>query len=81
MGEDVLNNELLKDINIKIIMNNSLSDIIKNNSGIKLEGLYKYNKVVIDNVNYEIEVLVSDNKVTGINVNSENISYEIKYEA
>ena len=80
LDNETLNNELLKDINKNILMNDVIVNILKNNSGTKIDNTYKYSNININDINYNIDVVVNDNKVTNIKVSCDNISYDIVYE-
>jgi hypothetical protein len=81
--EQVLNNELLKDIDKDIIMNDSLIKILKGNSGIKIEEegktIYKYNNIVINGITYTGEVSVINNNISNINLISDTHKYKFNY--
>ena len=79
LDSETINEELLNNINKNIIVNSSLIDILKNNSGVKLDNAYKYTKVSIDDVLYDINVIVDNNKVISIELLNDNISYIFVY--
>lgn len=73
-GQEVVNNDLFKDIDYKILLNNTLVDIIKNNKGIIVNEndenkVMKYDDVDINNNKYIIEVSRT-NRINTIKLNS-----------
>ena len=81
MEEPTENSTILNDIDTNIIMNNNLVAILKDSSSIKLDGSYKYHKVRINYVDYDIEVFYDENNITAINLTNDTNKYEIKYDA
>lgn len=83
LDEEIVNNELFKDINTSIINNSLLVNILRNNTGIKIDQdnklMYKYDKVNINDITYSIEVIINNNSVANININNDTISYVINY--
>ena len=83
LDEEIVNNELFKDIDTSIINNSSLVNILRNNTGIKIDQdyklMYKYDKVNINDITYSIEVIINNNSVANINIYNDTISYVINY--
>lgn len=72
--EETVNNELFKDIDYKLLLNNYLVAIIKNNKGIIVNEndetkIMKYDNVDINNNKYNIEVSRT-NQISSIKLNS-----------
>ena len=80
INQKVENDSLLKEVNKNIIDNNTLVSIIKHASGIKVEDGYKYTKVVIDDLLYNIDISINDNHIKTINLTSDDISYKFTYD-
>jgi hypothetical protein len=73
-GQEVVNNDLFKDMDYKILLNNTLVDIIKNNKGIIVNEneetkTMKYDNIDINNNKYIIEVSRT-NRINTIKLNS-----------
>ena len=79
LDNETPNNELLLDINKNIITNDVLVNILKNNSGTKIDNTYKYNNININDITYNIDVIVDNNKITNINIINDNVSYQFTY--
>ena len=75
-----LNNDLLNNINVGIINNNTLVESLKNNNSIKIDGGYKYHNISINNINYDVEVYIQDDRIKSINVSNNNSSYKLTYD-
>lgn len=78
MDEEVINNDLFKDINLDYILISNLTNILLNNKSIKMlednNTIYKYN---IDNIEYIITI--KDNWVNKIEINNDTLKYMIEY--
>ena len=80
VGNEIVNNDLFKDVTKDFIVNNSLVNILKNNSGIKLEdNSYLYNDIVLNGIKYVIKVYVDNNLVKAIDITGDNIVYNFSY--
>lgn len=75
-----LNNDLLSNINVGIINNNTLVESLKNNNSIKIDGGYKYRNISINNINYDVEVYIQDDRIKVINVSNNSSSYKLTYD-
>ena len=83
LEEEIPNESLFKDIDTNIICNDLLVHQLKNNSGIKVEEndntIYKYEDVNINDILYNINVIINNNTIKHIEFTSNNISYVINY--
>ena len=77
---EILNNDLLNNINVGIINNNTLVESLKNNNSIKIDGGYKYHNISINNINYDVEVYIQDDRIKVINVSNNSSSYKLTYD-
>ena len=77
---ETLNNDLLNNINVGIINNNTLVESLKNNNSIKIDGGYKYHNISINNINYDVEVYIQDDRIKSINVSNNSSSYKLTYD-
>lgn len=77
---ETLNNDLLNNINVGIINNNTLVESLKNNNSIKIDGGYKYHNISINNINYDVEVFIQDDRIKVINVSNNSSSYKLTYD-
>ena len=77
---ETLNNDLLNNINVGIINNNTLVESLKNNNSIKIDGGYKYHNISINNINYDVEVYIQDDRIKVINVSNNSSSYKLTYD-
>ena len=77
---ETLNNDLLNNINVGIINNNTLVESLKNNNSIKIDVGNKYNNISINNINYDVEVYIQDDRIKSINVSNNSSSYKLTYD-
>ena len=82
MDEEISNEQLFGEMDYKILFNNDLVNIIKGAAGIKIDGetiIYKYENVNISGISYNIELSISNNKITNIKVFNDTCTYDINY--
>lgn len=84
VDEEVANEHIFDGINYKLLLNDYIIELIKSNSGIKVEEdemiKYKYETIKINEESYKMEVDIKQNKVINIKIFNDNTTYDIKYE-